>query len=130
LCCADVAVPVGKLVYTQWLNERGGIEADLTVVKMGEAEFMIATPCGSHVKDWSWLLSHVGQEEDIEITDITEDFGVIALQGPNARAVFLSMTEEDLSNEQFTFGTGRWMIAGGVRLWAQRISYVGELGWE
>lgn len=130
LCCADVAVPVGKLVYTQWLNERGGIEADLTVVKMGEAEFMIATPCGSHVKDWSWLLSHVGKEEDVEITDVTDDFGVIALQGPNARSVFQSMTEEDLSNQHFTFGTGRWMIAGGVRLWAQRISYVGELGWE
>lgn len=130
LCCADVAVPVGRLVYTQWLNERGGIEADLTVVRMGESEFMVATPCGSHVKDWSWLLRHAGKEEDVEITDITDDFGVLALQGPNSRAVFQTLTEAALSPEGFAFGTGRWLEATGVRVWAQRVTYVGELGWE
>ncbi|MER9445634.1 FAD-dependent oxidoreductase [Mesorhizobium sp. M0340] len=130
ICCADIAVPAGKLVYTQWLNERGGIEADLTVSKFSDGDFMIATPCGSHVKDWSWLLRHVEQGENFEISDITDEFGVIALQGPNARAVFQKLTDEDLSADAFAFGTGRWMNAAGVRLWAQRISYVGELGWE
>lgn len=130
LCCADVAVHVGKLVYTQWLNERGGIEADLTVAKTGEDEFMITTGCGSHVKDWSWLIDHVEQGSDVKVEDITDDLAVIALQGPNARAVLQKLTKEDLSNSAFAFGTGRWMTAGGVRLWAQRISYVGELGWE
>lgn len=130
ICCADIAGPEGKLVYTQWLNERGGIEADLTVARIGEDEFMIATPCGSHVKDWSWLLRHVGDDEKVEITDITEEFGVLALQGPNARAVLQTLTDEDVSASGFAFGSGRWMTAGGVRLWAQRISYVGELGWE
>ncbi len=130
ICCADVSGPVGKLVYTHWLNERGGIEADLTVVKMGEQEFIITTACASQVKDWSWLLGHVEPSDEVQITDITDDLGVIALQGPNARALFQTLTGEDLSNEGFAFGTGRWMMAGGVRLWAQRISYVGELGWE
>ncbi|MCX7865467.1 MAG: FAD-dependent oxidoreductase, partial [Novosphingobium sp.] len=130
LCTGDVAAPIGKLVYTQWLNERGGIEADLTVVKMGEEEFVITTGCASHVKDWSWLLGHVEPSDDVKITDITDELGVIALQGPNARKLFQTLTAEDLSNEAFAFGTGRWMQAGGVRLWAQRISYVGELGWE
>ena len=130
LCSADVAVPVGKLVYTQWLNERGGIEADLTIAKVGDDEFMVATPCGSHVKDWAWIHNHVEDGEDVNIEDITDDLGVIALQGPNARSVFQKLTDVDLSGDQFEFGTGRWMVAGGVRLWAQRISYVGELGWE
>lgn len=130
LSCADVAVPAGKLVYTQWLNERGGIEADLTISKMGDDEFMIATPCGSQVKDWSWLLRHVEPGSNVDIKDITDELAVIALQGPNSRAVLKSLTIEDLSPEVFPFGAGRWMEAGGVRLWAQRISYVGELGWE
>ncbi|AVA21319.1 glycine-cleavage system T/FAD dependent oxidoreductase domain-containing protein [Rhizobium sp. NXC24] len=130
LCCADVAVPVGKLVYTQWLNERGGIEADLTISKMGDDEFLITTPCGSHVKDWSWLHRHAGKGHDVKIEDVTDDYGVIALQGPNARKVFQTLTDADLSNEAFAFGTGRWIKCGGVELWAQRISYVGELGWE
>lgn len=130
LCCADVAVPVGKLVYTQWLNERGGIEADLTISKMGDDEFLVTTPCGSHVKDWSWLQRHAEQGSDVKIEDVTDNYGVIALQGPNARAVLQTLTDVDLSNEAFAFGTGRWMKCGGVDLWAQRISYVGELGWE
>lgn len=130
LCCADVAVAPGKLVYTQWLNERGGIEADLTVVRQGDDEFMITTACVSHTKDWSWLMNHVEPGSTVTIEDVTDAFGVIALQGPNARAVFQSLTDEDVSNDNFAFGTGRWMTAGGVRLWAQRISYVGELGWE
>lgn len=130
LCCADVAVAPGKLVYTQWLNERAGIEADLTVIKIADEEFMITTACVSHVKDWSWLLNHVEPGAKVKIEDVTDDFGVIALQGPNSRALFQQLTDEDLSNAAFPFGTGRWMTAGGVKLWAQRISYVGELGWE
>jgi 4-methylaminobutanoate oxidase (formaldehyde-forming) len=130
LCRADVAVLAGKLVYTQWLNERSGIEADLTAIKLDDDEFMMTTACGSHVKEWSWLLNHVEPGTDVKIEDVTDEFGVIALQGTNARAVFQSLTDEDLSSEHFHFGTGRWMTAGGVRLWAQRISYVGELGWE
>jgi 4-methylaminobutanoate oxidase (formaldehyde-forming) len=100
------------------------------VVKLGDREFLITTPCGSHVKDWSWLLSHVEPGSDVSIEDVTDGFGVIALQGPKSRALFQSLTDEDLLNDHFAFGTGRWMTAGGVRLWAQRISYVGELDWE
>lgn len=130
LCCADIAVPVGKLVNTQWLNERGGIEASLTVARMGTEEFVVATACESHVKDWAWLNRHVEEGMSVEIEDITAELAVVALQGPNSRAVFQNLTEVDLSPDAFPFGTGRWMKAGGVDIWAQRISYVGELGWE
>jgi len=130
LCCADIAVAKGKLVYTQWLNERGGIEADLTIAKFSDHEFMIATPCSSHVKDWSWMLRQLRADEQVELCDITDDYGVIALQGPYARAVLQKLTDIDLGSKNFPFGTGRWMTAAGISLWAQRISYVGELGWE
>lgn len=130
LCCADIAVAKGKLIYTQWLNERGGIEADLTIAKFSDHEFMIATPCSSHVKDWSWMLRQLRADEQVELCDITDDYGVIALQGPYARAVLQKLTDIDLGSKNFPFGTGRWMTAAGISLWAQRISYVGELGWE
>ncbi len=99
------------------------------MIRLGDSEFMITTACASHVKDWSWLLNHVEPGSDVDIEDVTDKFGVIALQGPKARALFQSMTDEDLSKEHFAFGTGRWMTAGGVWLWAQRISYVGAR-WE
>ena len=132
LCCADVAVPVGKLVYTQWLNERGGIEADLTVAKMGEDESMIATPCGSHGKDWSWLHNHVPEGADVKIEDITNDLAVFALQGPNARVVFQSLTDEDLSAEGFAFGTrqldaGWWCTPVGAADFLCRRTGLGNL---
>ncbi|MCB1379126.1 MAG: FAD-dependent oxidoreductase, partial [Alphaproteobacteria bacterium] len=130
LCCANVAGPAGTLVYTQWLNERGGIEADLSVAKIAETHFLITTSCGSHVKDWSWLMNHIEDGSNVQVEDITDDFGVLALQGPNSRAVLQKLTKDDVSNRAFPFGTGRWMTAGGARVWAQRISYVGELGWE
>ncbi len=75
-------------------------------------------------------MKHVGKDDRVEITDITEDFGVLALQGPSSRALLRKLTQADLSAENFAFGTGRWLEAAGVRLWAQRVSYVGELGWE
>lgn len=130
LCCADVGVPVGKLVYTQWLNARGGIEADLTVARIGEQTFLVSTPCASHIKDWWWLQDHRGEGEDVTIEDVTDDFAVLSLQGPQARTVLAAMTDHPLAADVFPFGAGAWIDAAGVRVWAQRLSYVGELGWE
>jgi len=128
VCVGDVGVEPGNLVYTQWLNQRGGIEADVTVSRTDADRFMITTGIGSLNKDW-WHLKKQLQGA-LQLRDISADYACLALQGPNARAVLEKLTETDISPEGFTFGSGRYAKVAGVKLWLQRLSYVGELGWE
>ncbi|NOR19214.1 MAG: FAD-dependent oxidoreductase, partial [Xanthomonadales bacterium] len=128
ICAGDVAVEPGKLVYTQWLNERGGIEADVTVSRTDAERFMITTAIGSFNKDW-WHLTKLLQG-DVQLRDISADYACLALQGPKARAVLEKLTETDVSADGFAFAHGRYAKVAGVTLWLQRLSYVGELGWE
>ena len=128
ICAGDVAVEPGNLVYTQWLNERGGIEADLTVSRTDHDRFMVTTAIGSYNKDWWHLKKHL--QGDVRLRDITTDYACLALQGPKARAVLEKLTEADISADGFAFASGRYARIAGVELWLQRLSYVGELGWE
>ena len=128
LSCADIDVPEGKLVYTQWLNERGGIEADLTIARMGAERFWVTTGIGSFNRDW-WHLKR-NLLGDSQLTDVSQQFACLSVQGPNARKVLEKITETDLSADGFIFSTGRYAQMAGVEVWLQRISYVGELGWE
>lgn len=128
ICAGDVAVKPGKLVYTQWLSERGGIEADVTASRTDLDRFMITTSVGSTNKDWWHLKKNL--QGDVQLRDITADYACLALQGPNARAVLEQLAETDVSTEGFAFGTGRYAKVAGVEVWLQRYSYVGELGWE
>jgi 4-methylaminobutanoate oxidase (formaldehyde-forming) len=128
ICAGDVAVGPGKLVYTQWLNERGGIEADVTVSRTDADRFMITTAIGSFNKDW-WHLTKLLQG-DVQLRDISADYSCLALQGPKARAVLGKLAETDVSADGFAFAHGRYARVAGVTLWLQRLSYVGELGWE
>jgi len=128
ICAGDVAVEPGNLVYTQWLNERGGIEADVTVSRTNPERFFITTAVGSFNRDWWHLKKHL--QGDVQLRDISADYACLALQGPNARAVLEKLAETDLSAEGFTFGSGRYARVAGVEVWLQRLSYVGELGWE
>ncbi|MFK8022059.1 MAG: FAD-dependent oxidoreductase [Pseudomonadales bacterium] len=128
LSCANMDVEVGKVIYTQWLNERGGIEADLTVSKTGEDKYAVVTGIGSLYRDWWRLKKHL--HADTELTDFTTSTACFSVQGPNARNTLQKLTDEDLSHEAFPFGTGRFVKLGGADMWMQRISYVGELGWE
>jgi len=128
ICAGDVAEEPGNLVYTQWLNERGGIEADLTVTRTGPERFMITTAIGSFNRDWWHLKKHL--HGDVQLRDISADYACLALQGPNARAVLEKLAETDISAEGFTFASGRYARVAGVEVWLQRLSYVGELGWE
>jgi 4-methylaminobutanoate oxidase (formaldehyde-forming) len=128
ICAGDVEVEPGTLVYTQWLNDRGGIEADLTVSKTAADRFMITTAIGSYNKDWWHLKKHL--HGDLQLRDVSADYACLALQGPNARAVLEKLVETDVSAEGFAFGSGRYARVAGVELWLQRLSYVGELGWE
>ena len=128
ICAADIQIEPGNLVYSQWLNQRGGIEADLTVSRTGPDRFMITTAIGSYNKDWWHLKKQL--QGDVQLRDISTDYACLALQGPHARDVLEKLTDTDVSAEGFAFASGRYASVAGVKVWLQRLSYVGELGWE
>ncbi|MEM1231022.1 MAG: FAD-dependent oxidoreductase [Pseudomonadota bacterium] len=128
-CTAQLDVPPGRVVYTQCLNERGGIEADVTVTRLQRDEFLYVTaaPCG--VRDSDYLHQHRGPLE-LDITDVTERYAVLGLMGPQSRELLASLCPESLDNADFPFGTARDLTIAGVRTLALRTTYVGALGWE
>ena len=129
LSVADMNVDVGKVVYTQWLDERGGINADLSIAKIDHNRFWVITGIGSFNRDW-WHLQKNLLGDDIKLSDISQQYACLSLQGPNARHALAKIAETDVSAAGFTFGTGRFASLAGVGVWLQRLSYVGELGWE
>ena len=133
ISCNEIDVPIGRAVYTQWLNDRGGIEADLTVTRRGEQEFLVVTAAASATRDWAWLRRSC-RGRQVTLADVTEQIAMLGLMGPKARAVLSPLTEADLSNDGHPFGWARDIIvttAGGpVEVMALRMTYVGELGWE
>ncbi len=129
ICGADMSVPVGKIVYTQFLNMRGGIEADVTVTRLSGDGFLVVTPASSRLADETWMRRHRG-ERRVVITDMTASEGVLAVMGPNARALMQAVSPNDFSNEINPFGTAQQIEIGMGLARAHRVSYVGELGWE
>ena len=130
VCANDVDVGSGRIVYTQWLNERGGIEADLTVTRLAEDSFLIVTAATSEVRDFHWLKAHIPGDAHCVLTNVTSAMGVISLMGPASRAFLQSLTPANLANEAFPFATSREIELGYGLVRASRITYVGELGWE
>jgi len=126
----DVAVAPGCLVYTQWLNERGGIEADLTVGRLAEDRFMVVTGAAAARRDLAWLRRHIPDDARVSVADVTGGEAVIGLMGPNSRALLGELSGADLSNEAFPFASLREIEIGYAPVRAARITYVGELGWE
>ena len=121
---------LGKLAYTQMLNTRGGIECDLTVARLADDQFYLVTGTGFRSHDLAWIADHIPAGMDATITDVTERFGTLALMGPKARDVLSKSTAADVSAGACPFGSVREIAIAGHRLWALRITYVGELGWE
>ena len=130
LSANEVAVPVGKIVYTQWLNDNGGIEADLTVTREADDRFMIVTAAATQVRDFHWLKDHIGEDDRAIAVDVTSGSAVFSVMGPNSRTFLQALTPSDLSNEAFPFGTSQEIDLGYARVRASRVTYVGELGWE
>ncbi|MDE0155235.1 MAG: FAD-dependent oxidoreductase [Gammaproteobacteria bacterium] len=130
VCANDVDVRPGRIVYTQWLNGNGGIEADLTVTRLGEDSFLIVTAAATEVRDFHWLKRHVPADAHCVLTNVTSAMGVISVMGPNARKLLQPLTPDDLSNEAFGFANSREIELGYARVRASRITFVGELGWE
>ena len=130
ICANNISVPVGKIVYTQWLNEIGGIEADLTVTRTAEEEFLVVTSAASQVRDFAWLKRHIPRDARAFATDVTSSMAVIGVMGPRSRELLQRVVAKDLSDAAFPFGWSRQVEIGYSPVRASRISYVGELGWE
>ena len=129
ICGGDMSVPVGKIVYTQFLNSRGGIEADVTVTRLAETAYLVVTPAATRPADQAWLRRHAG-DANVVITDVTAGEGVLAVMGPNARKLMQAVSPNDFSNEVNPFGTAQEIEIGLGLARVHRVSYVGELGWE
>jgi len=122
--------PVGSATYSQFLNTRGGVEADVTVTRIAQDKFWVVTGSGFIGNDLAWLQMKSQPEEDVTIRDITMDWACLALWGPKARNVLSKATQDKVTNEAFPYLTAKTTQINGVAVWAQRVSYVGELGWE
>ncbi len=122
-------VPVGKIVYTQFLNNRAGIEADVTVTRLSEVAYLVVTPAATRLADETWMRRHQG-DFNVVITDVTAGEGVLAVMGPNARKLLQAVSPADFSNDVNPFGTAQEIDIGMGRARVHRVTYVGELGWE
>ena len=127
---AEMAVEPGRAVYTQWLNERGGIEADLTVTRLAEDAYMVVTAAATAVRDLGWLKRNIADDARVTVDDVTGAYAVLGVMGPNSRALLQSLSEDDFSSQAFPFGASREVTIGALPVRATRISYMGELGWE
>jgi 4-methylaminobutanoate oxidase (formaldehyde-forming) len=130
ICANNVSVPVGKIVYTQWLNERGGIEADLTITRESETRFLIVTAAATQVRDFAWLKRNIPDGSRAIAVDISSAYGVLGVMGPHSRKLLRRLTDADLSNQAFPFATSQIIDLAYAKVRASRITYVGELGWE
>ncbi|WP_269930994.1 GcvT family protein [Aminobacter sp. HY435] len=130
ICANDVSKPKGRLTYTQLLNTRGGIEADLTVARLADDKFYIVTGTGFRTHDLAWISDHIPAGLDAKLVDVTEQFGTLSLMGPKARTVLEGVTDAEVSNAAFPFGHVREIAIAGATVRALRVTYVGELGWE
>ena len=131
VCDAHVDGEIGRVVYTQFLNDRGGIVADVTVTRLAAERFRVVTGAAAVDSDLGWLRLHANAADGpVELRDETEATCVIGMWGPHARDVLAAVTDDDVSGGALGFGRGRTLNVGGTGVWAQRITYVGELGYE
>jgi 4-methylaminobutanoate oxidase (formaldehyde-forming) len=130
MCANEVDVPIGKVVYTQWLNARGGIEADLTVTREADDAYLIVSACATQTRDFHWLSRSIPDAARAVALDVSSAYAVVGLMGPRSRDLLAILTDADLSTAAFPFATSQIIDLGYARVRASRITYVGELGYE
>jgi glycine cleavage system T protein len=130
LAANDIDRPLGSVIYTQFLNTKGGIEGDVTITRLAEDEFWLISGTAFVTGDLGWIRMHMPDDGSVVVRDLTGDWGCLGLWGPSARRVLESVTSNDVSNEAFPYLTARTIAIKGAEVRAQRISYAGELGWE
>jgi 4-methylaminobutanoate oxidase (formaldehyde-forming) len=126
----DVDRPVGCVIYTQFLNLNGGIESDLTITRLEEDHFRVITGSAFIYNDLGWIRMHQPTDDSVEVRDVSESWACLGLWGPSAREVLQSVTEDDVSNASLPYMRAKTLRAKEFDILAQRVSYVGELGWE
>ncbi|MBZ0123717.1 MAG: FAD-dependent oxidoreductase [Roseovarius sp.] len=130
LCANDVDVAPGRVVYTHMLNRRGGIEVDVTVNRMAEDRYMVVSSAAFQPRDLAWIARHVAPDDRVCVSDVTSGWAVISVQGPKSRDLLQGLTDAELSNAAFPFAASREIDIGFARVVANRLTFVGELGWE
>ncbi len=130
ICANNVDVPIGRIVYTQWLNERGRIEADLTVTRLAENEFLIIAGDLLHMHALTWLRRNIPEDAHAFVTDVSSAYNILNIQGPRSRELLGKLTDADLSTDAFPYPSMREIEIGYATVKAMRITYVGELGYE
>ena len=130
ICAGNVAVPVGRIVYTQWLNERGTIEADMTVTRLAEDCYLLVLVDSIQTHIENWLDRHIPPDAHVFVTDISSGYNIINIHGPKSRLLMNGLTNTDMSNEAFPYLTMQEIDMGYALVKALRVTYVGELGWE
>ncbi len=130
ICTNNVSVPVGRCVYTTWLNEHGTIEVDLTVTRLAEDRYLVVCAAALHTHVYTWLKRNIPTEAHVFVTDVTSGSTIINIQGPKSRQLLSRVTQADMSNEAFPYLTMQEIDIGYALVNALRLTYVGELGWE
>ncbi|MEP7181615.1 MAG: glycine cleavage T C-terminal barrel domain-containing protein, partial [Betaproteobacteria bacterium] len=130
LCANEIDIAPGRMVYTAMLNARGGFESDLTVIRLGPAEFFIVTGSAQTTRDFAWIERHIGAEEHAALVDVTNGYSVISVMGPKAEALLARLSPDDLTRSAMPFSTTKEIDVGHARVRAARMSYVGGLGYE
>jgi len=130
LATADMSVPNGKVCYTQFLNKRGGVEADITITRLAADRYLVVTPAFTHTHVDAWIRERIPDDAACVTTDVTGGWAMLNVQGPNSRALLGAISNADFSNEAFPFGTMQEIELGYQLAMAVRVSYTGELGWE
>jgi glycine cleavage system aminomethyltransferase T/glycine/D-amino acid oxidase-like deaminating enzyme len=130
LAVAQLDVPAGRVVYTSFLDDRGGFKADLTIMRLGPQRFRVVTGGATGMTDLKWISDHLPADGSAAVADLTSAWTTLGLWGPRARDVLSAATADDVSGAGFAFGTCREIEIGASTVLASRISYVGELGWE
>jgi len=128
ICTANIKNEIGRSTYTQMLNEVGGIETDLTVICMEKNHFRIISSSATRTHDKAHILKHLSSE--LEFEDITDELVCLGIFGPKSRCLISKISKDNFANEVFKFSTGKYIKIGSKKVWAQRLSYVGELGFE
>ena len=128
ICTSNIKNEIGKCTYTHMLNKDGGIETDLTVVCIDPNHFRIISSAATKERDKFHIKKHLS--EDVELTDVTDDYCVFGLFGPKSRMLMQKICLDDFSNENFKFASSKYVNIDGKKIWVQRLSYVGELGYE
>ena len=128
ICTANIKNEIGKCTYTHMLNSDGGIETDLTVVCIDKDYFRIISSAATRERDKFHINKHISK--DVELKDVTDDYCVFGLFGPKSRDLIKTISKDNFDKNNFKFGTAKYITINGVKVWAQRLSYVGELGFE